>query len=125
MSGAKLLTYGGEIRLGRYCSVNPYSILYGHGGLSIGDDVRIAAACVLVPANHGTAPNGVPMRKQSIEKLGIKVENDVWLGTGVRVMDGVVIGRGSVIAAGAVVTKSTNEFGIYGGVPAKLIKMRQ
>src|SRR5882724_8499943 len=53
--GAMVLSYGGRIRIGENTSVNPYSILYGHGGLDIGNDVRIAAHCVIIPANHGIA----------------------------------------------------------------------
>ena len=52
------------------------------------------------------------------------IEDDVWTGANVTILKGVTIGRGSVIAAGAVVTKSFPHYSIIGGVPAKLIKMR-
>lgn len=52
------------------------------------------------------------------------IEDDVWTGANVTILKGVTIGRGSVIAAGAVVTKSCEPYSIIGGVPAKLIKMR-
>jgi len=48
----QLLTYGGRIQIGNHCIVNQFSILYGHSGLTIGDNVLIAAHCVLIPANH-------------------------------------------------------------------------
>lgn len=52
------------------------------------------------------------------------IENDVWCGANVTILKGVTIGRGSVVAAGAVVTKSFPPYNIIGGVPAKLLKMR-
>lgn len=56
--------------------------------------------------------------------LPVVIEDDVWLGANVTILKGVTIGRGSVVAAGAVVTKSCKPYSIIGGVPAKLIKMR-
>jgi acetyltransferase-like isoleucine patch superfamily enzyme len=123
--GAMLLSYGGFIRLGTRCSVNPYSVLYGHGGLSIGDNVRIAAHCVIVPANHGTALDGGPICDQPMSRRGIRIGNDVWLGAGVRVLDGAVIDDGCVVAAGAVVRGELESCGIYGGVPARLLGWRK
>lgn len=123
--GAMLLSYGGFIRLGKRCSVNPYSILYGHGGLVIGNDVRIAAHCVIIPANHGIALDGGPISRQPLSKQGIRIGDDVWLGAGVRVLDGTVIGAGCVVAAGAVVRGELQPAGIYGGVPARLIGWRK
>jgi acetyltransferase-like isoleucine patch superfamily enzyme len=56
--------------------------------------------------------------------LPVVIEDDVWCGANVTILKGVTIGRGSVIAAGAVVTKSFPPYSIIGGVPARLIKMR-
>jgi acetyltransferase-like isoleucine patch superfamily enzyme len=122
--GAMLLPYGGFIRLGKRCSINPYSVLYGHGGLTIGDHVRIAAHCVIVPANHGIALDGGLIADQPLTKRGVRIGNDVWLGAGVRVLDGAVIGEGCVVAAGAVVRGELEAYGIYAGVPARLVRMR-
>jgi acetyltransferase-like isoleucine patch superfamily enzyme len=123
-AGAVLATYGGNIELADDCSVNPFSVLYGHGGLKIGRGVRIAAHCVLVPANHVFADPDEFIFRQGLTTQGIAIEDDVWLGAGVRVLDGVRIGRGCVIAAGAVVTAPTEPGGIYGGVPARRLKDR-
>ena len=56
--------------------------------------------------------------------LPVTIEDDVWCGANVTILKGVTIGRGSVVAAGAVVTKSFAPYSIIGGVPAKLLKMR-
>jgi acetyltransferase-like isoleucine patch superfamily enzyme len=53
-----------------------------------------------------------------------KIGNDVWIGQGVMILDGVIIGHGAVVGAGAVVTKNVPDYGIVGGVPAKLIRYR-
>lgn len=50
--GCQCLTHGGDIFIGNNCTINPYSIIYGQGGVKIGDGVRIAAHCVVVPSNH-------------------------------------------------------------------------
>ena len=122
--GARLLAAGGSITIGRDCSVNPGCILYGHGGLRIGDDVRIAAYSVFIPANHRFDDPVNPIRNQGESCIGIEVGNDVWLGAHVTILDGVVIADGCVIAAGSVVTRSTEPLGIYMGNPARLARYR-
>lgn len=123
--GVILRAYGGYIRIGADCSVNPYTILYGHGGLQIGDGVRIAAHSVFIPANHIFSDPNEFIYKQGETIKGITVDDDVWFGAGVRVLDGTTIGKGAVIGAGSVVTKDVESYGIYAGVPAKKISSRK
>lgn len=124
-SGAQILAYGGSITLGDRCTLNPYSILYGHGGLIIGDRVLIAAGTIVIPANHNIAA-GQPIAGQGLSMEGISIGSDVWLGSGARILDGSTIGDGVVVAAGAVVTGKNLDAGkIYGGIPAKLIAERK
>jgi acetyltransferase-like isoleucine patch superfamily enzyme len=115
---------GGYIKIGKRCTVNPFSVLYGHGGLEIGDDVHIATKCTIIPANHGIAFD-VPLHKQAATMKGIKIEDDVWVGANVCILDGVTVGTGSVIGAGSVVAKSIPKYSIAAGVPAKVIKSRK
>ncbi|ABR60645.1 acyltransferase [Sinorhizobium medicae] len=122
--GSMLIPYGGVISIGDDFSLNPYSVLYGHGGLSIGNSVRIAAGCVIIPANHVFSDPGTAIRAQGLTKLGIVIEDDVWVGANVTILDGAHISRGCVIAAGSVVRGQTEPLGIYAGVPAKLIRKR-
>ncbi len=123
-SGVQLLTWGGDITIGNNTSVNPYTVIYGQGGTKIGQGVRIAAHCVIVPSNHVFADPDVFIFKQGLSKKGIVIEDDCWLGAGVKVLDGVRIEHGCVIGANAVVTKDTQRNGVYVGIPAKLIKYR-
>lgn len=122
--GVLLRAYGGVIRIGSDCTINPYSVIFGDGGLVIGNGVRIAAHTVIVPANHIFSDPDKFIFEQGESRLGITIEDDVWLGAGVRVLDGVNIKKGTVVGAGAVVTKSTEAFGVYVGVPAKKISSR-
>lgn len=123
--GCQLLSYGGNISIGNNVSVNPYTLIYGQGNITIGDYVRIAAHCVLIPSNHIYSDPTCPIYTQGLINKGIIIEDDVWIGCGVRILDGVTIAHGCVIGAGSVVTKSTEPFGIYAGVPAIKIKSRK
>lgn len=117
---------GGWIEIGEKCSVNPYCVLYGsEAGLKIGNFVRIAAHTVIVPSNHDFDRIDIPIMKQHGEAKGIVIGDDVWIGAGVKILDGVEIGKGCVIAAGAVVNKSTEPYGVYAGIPAVRIKDRK
>ena len=119
-----LLTYGGDIRIGDNCSVNPFSIIYGMGGTVIGDGVRIAAHTVIVSANHNLATDELPLYLAGVTKKGIQIDDNVWIGAGVRILDGVRIGKNTIIGAGSVVNRSLPANATAVGVPAKAIKLR-
>lgn len=116
---------GGHIKLGERNSVNPYCVIYGHGGLSTGAFVRIAAHTVIIPANHVYDDPNVPIARQGLRKQGITIGDDVWIGAGCEILDGVTVGNGAVIAAGSVVNRSVEPFTVVGGVPARVLKRRK
>jgi acetyltransferase-like isoleucine patch superfamily enzyme len=124
-SYAALYTYGAEIAIGDRCTINPFTIIYGHGGVVIGNDVHIATHSVIVSADHAFEDLDEPISAQGETRRGVRIEDDVWIGAGARVLDGVNIGRGAVIAAGAVVTKTVAPLSVVGGVPARILKMRR
>ena len=123
--GAILSPYGGSIRMGCECGVNHYTVVYGHGGFTCGNLVRFAAHCVVIPANHGVAVDGTPIYKQPLTRKGIRMGNDIWVGAGAQLLDGINVADGAVIAAGAVVNIDVPERWIVGGVPAKQIRRRE
>lgn len=92
--------------------------------ITIGDNCLIAAGCRFVDHNHGTS-SGELIRTQKGPKKEIILEDDVWIGCNVIVLKGVTIGKGAIVAAGAVVNKSIPSYEIWGGIPAKKIGNRK
>jgi acetyltransferase-like isoleucine patch superfamily enzyme len=95
------------------------------GSIVIGANCMIAARCAFMPYQHSFADVHRPMREQPLTSRGdIVIEDDVWLGLHVCVMDDVTIGRGAIVGTGAVVTKDIPPYAIAGGVPARVIRFR-
>tara|TARA_R110002124_G_scaffold205760_1_gene372282 strand:+ start:3740 stop:4159 length:420 start_codon:yes stop_codon:yes gene_type:complete len=114
----------GFIKVGENCSINPNCILLGYGGITIGNKVRIAANTSIVAFSHVFSDSTASIIDQGNICKGILIEDDVWIGTGVRILDGVTVGKGSIIGAGSVVNKSIPAYSVAVGVPAKVIRSR-
>lgn len=116
---------GGSLSIGAGTSIQPrcqFSVY--KAPIRIGSNVQIAPNCGFYPYNHGYVP-GESMRRLPLQtKGGIAINDEVWLGFGVTVLDGVTIGRGAVIGAGAVVTRDVPDGAIALGVPARVVKFR-
>lgn len=123
-SFAMLRTYGGTIKIGKSSFINSFTVLYGHGNLTIGNGCLIGPQVCIVPVNYGFQDRDISLRIQTPSLKGISIEDDVWIGAGSTILDGCNIGKGSIVGAGAVVTKSVKPYSIVAGVPAKLISMR-
>lgn len=119
-----LRPYGGEIIIGDNCSLNSFSQISGNGGVVIGNNVLIATQTVILSANHNFEKTDSPIREQGETRKITIIEDDCWIGAGVKILSGVKIERGSVIGAGSVVTKNIPPFSVCVGVPAKVIKTR-
>lgn len=122
----------GAVRLGSHSTVQSYAVIVGYGEgdeaagqVTIGNDVRIAPQVMIIAANHVFDDLDKPIRAQGLAPAPIRVEDDVWLGGRVVLTAGVTIGRGSVIGAGAVVTKDIPPYSIAVGVPAKVMGQRR
>lgn len=94
------------------------------GRIVIGNNVQIGPNSVLRASNHEFKDLHKPISQQGHQPGKIVIEDDVWLGSNVVVLPNVIIKRGSVVGAGAVVTKDVEPFSIVGGVPARLIAKR-
>ena len=104
--------------LGHTIDIGEFTHIRANGGVTIGDRVIIAARVTITSRTH---PLQLP-RARVTEDRPIVIEDDVWLGAGAIVLPGVTIGRGAVVAAGAVVTKSVEPFTVVAGVPARPIR---
>ncbi len=93
--------------------------------VEIGADCLIASGCKFIDHDHGSSRRDIPMNQQTDGGEGeIVIAADVWIGANAVVLKGVRIGRGSIVAAGAVVTKEIGQYEIWGGVPARKIGER-
>jgi len=122
--GVCLHAWGGEIRLSPHVFVGPYAVIYGHGGVTIGDGTLISMHCRILSSNHAVPPFGQTIRSQPDVLLPTKIGRDVWLGAGVTVLGGVTIGDGCIVGAGAVVSRDLPPGAIAHGVPATVKGMR-
>lgn len=114
----------GNVEIGDFSTIGRNTIIGDGGELKIGSFVMIGPYCHIVSANHQFTDWSKPMRMQKIISKSIEIEDDVWIGSGVIVLPGVKIGRGSIVGANAVVTKDVKPYSIVAGVPAVFIKYR-
>lgn len=116
---------GSYIRLGNCVGIGEYAYLGGAGGLSIGDDCIIGQYFSCHPENHNHHQLERPIRLQGVNRKGISIGKNCWIGSKVTILDGVSLGDGCIVAAGAVVNRSFPANSIIGGVPAQLLKTRK
>ncbi len=113
---------GKDIQIGDYCQINEYVKL---DNVKVGNYVMIARYATFLGKMHVTSSTNIPMILQGQKDVKQSVvEDDVWIGTNAIIMPGIKISKGTIVAAGAVVTKDTKSYSIVGGVPARLIKYR-
>jgi maltose O-acetyltransferase len=108
-----------QIAIGRHTVINRQCVLDGRGGLRIGDNVSISPGVWLLTDEHDMNDPFF------LDRLGpIEIGDYAWLGSRATVLPGVKIGKGAVVAAGAVVTKDVPAYDVVGGVPARHIGTR-
>lgn len=128
MHGAVLHVYNfrgmpqSGIKIGKDSLVGEYTVIRGQGGVTIGDRVYTSPFSQLIAVNHIFDDPNRPFVEQGITAKGIIVEDDVWIGASAIITDGVRIGKGAVVAAGAVVTADVAPHTVVGGVPARVIR---
>jgi acetyltransferase-like isoleucine patch superfamily enzyme len=110
----------GSVSIGPRANIGANCVMYAFTRIEIGADAMIAAQCYI--GGGGYVVRGrtdLPFSAQPAPRRGVVIEDDCWLGAGATVLDGVRVGRGSVIGAGAVVTRDVEPYSIMLGVPAR------
>lgn len=97
--------YGQGLIMGEHSSIGPYGYIGCSGKITIGKNVMLGPKCSLFAENHVFSNTESSIKSQGVHKKGITIEDDCWIGSNVTILDGVTIGKGSVIGAGTLVTK--------------------
>jgi len=109
---------GENVFIGRHAYIGSFK------KITIGAETQIGAYSYIISGNHQYNSRQLHLREQGFVGQEIIIGEDVWIGTHVVILPGVVIGKGAIIGAGSVVTKKVGDYEIWGGVPARFIKMR-
>jgi acetyltransferase-like isoleucine patch superfamily enzyme len=96
----------------------------GDAGFTMGDNVMVGPNVVMDTSRHNDARIDIPMKLQGMSYAPIVIEDDVWIGANVVVTCGVTVGRGSIVGAGAVVTRDVPPYSVVAGVPARVVRQR-
>lgn len=117
----------GDVVIGSSSYINSGCVLYSGSGITIGNNVLIAANCTFAPVNHAFRDPDNLIREQGFlpSKGGIRVEDDVWIGANSVILDGAYLREGCVIGAGSIVRGEIPSYAIMGGNPLKLLGSRK
>jgi acetyltransferase-like isoleucine patch superfamily enzyme len=116
----------GPLTIGPRASIGAGCVMYASTRLEIGADTMLAAQCYVGGGRYAVhGRTDVAIAEQPEPRIGVVIGDDCWLGAGVIVIDGVNIGRGSVVAAGSVVTQDVEAFSVVAGAPARRVGTRQ
>ena len=110
------------IRIGRRTFLGEGSVVRGQGGVTIGDNVLFGPRVMVLAVDHVFTDPNRPIMDQGITASGIRIEDNCWIGAGAIILDGVTVGRGSCVGAGAVVTQTVPPHSLAVGVPARVIR---
>ncbi len=110
--------------LGDNSNIGPYCYIGCSGLVTIGKNVLMGPRVTMVAENHNFEDTSIPIKQQGVTRSPITIEDDCWLASNCVILAGVHIGQGSVVAAGAVVTKDVPPNTIVGGIPARVIRTR-
>ena len=121
--------YGGSIgeglTMGDNSNIGPYNYIGCSGKITIGNNVMLAPRVSIYAENHVFDHPEILIRDQGVEKKEVIIEDDCWIAANSILLAGVTIGKGSVVAAGSVVTENVPPYSVVAGVPAKWIKSRK
>jgi len=113
-----------SIQIGADTTIGYHTFIFSSESISIGNNCLVAPFVYLVDSDHEIQRDQL-INEQPNQTSPIIIGNDVWLGTGAKILKGVKIGNGAIVAAGAVVSGNIGAYEIFGGIPAKKIGDRK
>jgi maltose O-acetyltransferase len=119
-----IIHYPHRLTIGSNVGIASFSQLNAAGGIAIGSNVLLGPQVVVWSQNHLYEDASVPICEQGYQQLRVEIEDDVWVGAGAIILPGIRLGRGTVVAAGSVVIRSTEPYTVVAGVPARVVKRR-
>jgi acetyltransferase-like isoleucine patch superfamily enzyme len=122
---SKVRVHEGEVSIGAKSVLGQECTISAYKHVSIGRECIIADRVMLIDFDHGASEVDRPIRAQGIYKRDVRVGNNVWMGYGACVLRGVSVGDNSIIGTSAVVTRDVPENAVVGGVPARVMRMRE
>jgi acetyltransferase-like isoleucine patch superfamily enzyme len=122
---SKIRVHEGEVSIGAKTVMGQECTISAYQHISIGRECIIADRVMLIDFDHGVVEVERPIRLQGIYKRDVRVGSNVWMGYGSCVLRGVSVGHNSIVGTNAVVTKDVPENAVVGGVPAKVLRMRE
>jgi acetyltransferase-like isoleucine patch superfamily enzyme len=123
-NGCKVRAHEGEVSIGAKSVLGQECTISCYQHVSIGRECIVADRCMLIDFDPGRVEVERPIREQGIYKRDVRVGNNVWMGYGACVLRGVTVGDNAVIGTNAVCASEVPANAIVGGVPARLIRMR-
>ena len=122
--GSKIRVHEGEVSIGAKTVMGQECTISAYQHVEIGRECIIADRVMLIDFDHGVVEVERPIRLQGIYKRDVRVGSNVWMGYGACVLRGVSVGDNSIVGTNAVVTKDVPANAVVGGVPAKVLRMR-
>ena len=123
--GSKIRCHEGVVEIGPKSVLGQECTISAYQRVSIGQQCVIADRVMFIDFDHNVADPEQPIRKQGIYKRDVVVGSNVWIGYGACFLRGVRVGDNSIVGTNSVVTKDVPANAVVGGVPAKLIRMRE
>jgi acetyltransferase-like isoleucine patch superfamily enzyme len=115
---------GGGISIGPHSYIGPNCVLFGAGGIDIGEGALISPGVAITSHQHTFASTELDIREQPLHFAAVTIERNVWIGANATVLPGVRIGAGSIVGAGAVVSRDVPPGVVVMGVPARIARER-
>lgn len=122
--GTKVRAHEGEVVIGAKTVLGQDCTISAYQHVSIGRECIVADRVMLIDFDHGVVEVERPIRLQGIYKRDVRVGHNVWIGYGACILRGVTVGDNAIIGTSAVVTKDVPDNAVAGGVPARVIRMR-